>query len=271
MKNNNYVPCLAKIEHVFLETPEIKTFYLKSPLDFSPGQFLEVSCFGIGEAPISICSSPKEECLKISFKRMGSVTQGLFNLKEKDSLGIRGPFGRGFPLESLKKKNLIFIAGGIGIAPLRSLLKFILSRRQTKADISSIALLYGARSPQDLLYKKELETWKKFIKVLITVDKPDAQWKGNVGVVVKLLDEIRMDLSNSLAFICGPEIMMRFTVARLIALGMRASSIILSLERYMKCGMGKCGHCYIADKFVCRDGPVFTYEQLNNLKPVQIL
>jgi len=264
---NNYIPQVVKIERVVRETPDVNTFYLRLPLDFTPGQFVEVSCFGKGEVPISIASSPQEELLRLSFKRMGSVTGGLFDFKTNDAVGIRGPFGNGFPLLQLEDTSLIFIAGGIGIAPLRSLLKTMLLK-----DVgNNITLLYGARSPEDMLYKNELTTLTKNTKVLLTVDKPNAQWKGRVGVVPQLLGGIKFDPLKTKAFICGPEIMMRFTTARLIELGMPPANIILSLERYMKCGLGKCGHCYIADKFVCRDGPVFTYEQLNRLVPEEIL
>lgn len=267
--DNLYIPKVIRIGHIFKETPDIKTFFFKYPLDFIAGQFLEVSCFGIGEAPISISSSPDEEFLRISVKCIGSVTQGLCNLKEKDSLGIRGPFGNGFGLKELEGKNLIFIAGGVGMAPLRSLLKFVLSKKRNKAN--SMVLLYGARRPQDMLYKKELEDWAKYIKVLLTVDNPDAKWKGRVGVVTQLLNEIQITPLKTKAVLCGPAIMMRFATAKLSELGMNSSNIMLSLERHMKCGVGKCGHCYIGDKFVCRDGPVFTYEELNRLIPVEIL
>lgn len=264
---NNYIPKMAKIEQVVKETPDIKTFYLEYPLDFVPGQFLEVSCFGIGEAPISIASSPEEKILMISFKHIGTVTGGLFNLKSGDCLGVRGPFGNGFPLEQLNGQDILFVAGGIGIAPLRSLLKMMLLKNMG----NNITLLYGARSPEDMLYKNELAAWGKGMKVVITVDKPNAQWEGRVGVVPQFLDEIKFDPLKTKALVCGPEIMMRFATAKLIKLGMNPSNIILSLERYMKCGIGKCGHCYIGDKFVCRDGPVFTYEQLSQLVPEEIL
>ncbi len=267
--DNPYIPKAVRIARVSCETPDIKSISLKYPLDFSPGQFLEVSCFGVGEAPISISSSPHEELLKISFKRIGSVTEGLFNFKKNDSLGIRGPFGKGFPLEQLEGKNLILIAGGVGMAPLSSLLKFILSKENNK--FGNIILLYGGRTPQDLLYKKDLANWAKYIKVLLTVDNADSSWKGRVGVVTKLLNEIKIDPLTTKALLCGPGIMMRFATARLVELGMKPPDIILSLERYMKCGVGKCGHCYIADKFVCRDGPVFSYEELNSLIPLEIL
>ena len=283
--HNDYIPRVVKIERIIKETADTKTFYLpasaiklsagshlrreKCPLDFKPGQFLEISYFGIGEAPVSISSAPDEDFLKLTFKRVGCVTTSLFNLKEKDSLGIRGPFGNGFPLEQPDQKDLVFIAGGIGVAPLRSLLKFILSKKETK--VSSISFLYGARSPDDLLYKKELDYWGKSIKLLLTVDKPDVQWKERVGVVTQLLDEIRINPLKTMVFLCGPAMMLRFTTAKLTELGVPAADIFLSLERHMKCGLGKCGHCYIADKFVCKDGPVFTLEQLNSLVPMEIL
>ncbi len=267
--DNPYIPKVIRIEHVSEDAPNTKTLCLKYPLDFIPGQFMEVSCFGIGEAPISISSGPGEELLKISFKRVGSVTEGLFNLKKNDTLGIRGPFGRGFPIESIEGKNLIFIAGGMGLAPLRSLLKFIFSKKNKPSG--NITLLCGSRTPQDMLYKKDLGNWSEHIKVLLTVDSANASWKGRIGVVTKLLNEITIDPLTTKALLCGPGIMMRFATARLVELGMNPPDIILSLERYMKCGVGKCGHCYIADKFVCRDGPVFSYEELNSLIPLEIL
>jgi len=267
--DNPYIPKVTRIKRVSKETPDIKTISLKYPLDFIPGQFLEVSCFGIGEAPISISSGPDEKLLQISFKCIGSVTEGLFNLKNKDSIGIRGPFGEGFPLEQLEGKNLIFIAGGMGMAPLRSVLKFILSKKENR--FGDIILLYGSRSPGDMLYKKELERWGKYIKVMLTVDTADSGWKGRVGVVTQLLNEIKIDPLTTKALLCGPAVMMRFATARLTELGMKPSDIILSLERYMKCGIGKCGHCYLGDKFVCRDGPVFTYAELNNVIPGEVL
>jgi len=267
--NNSYIPKIVRIRRVVKETPDVKTFYFENDLAFIPGQFLELSCFGAGEAPISICSSPEEDFLKLSFRRAGCVTKGLFELKENDSVGMRGPFGNGFPLDLLKMKNILLIGGGIGLAPLRSLLKCILSEGKNKAG--KTILFYGARSPQELLYKNELKQWPKDIELLVTVDKPDTAWCGAVGVVTELFNKIRIQPAHTAAFICGPQIMMRFSTEKLLRLGVRPSHILLSMERYMKCGAGKCGHCYIADKFVCRDGPVFTYEQLSNLKPTEIL
>lgn len=266
---NTLIPKVVRIARISQETRDIKTISLEYPLDFLPGQFLEVSCFGIGEAPISISSSPQEKFLKITFKNMGSVTAGLFNCKVGDPLGIRGPFSNGFPLKELEGKNLILIAGGVGMAPLSSLLKFLLAKKGK--SFKDITLLYGSRSPQDMLYRKELEAWGKNIKVLLTVDNGSVSWKGRVGVVTQLLDEIKISPLATKVVICGPGIMMRFAAARLLELGLRPADIILSLERHMKCGTGKCGHCYIADKFVCRDGPVFTYEELNKLVPVENL
>ena len=264
---NTYIPKIVKIERVVRETSDINTLYLKTAINFTPGQFIEVSCFGLGEVPISISSSPQEKSLMITFKRIGTVTGGLFNLKSGDCLGMRGPFGNGFSLEQLNGKDILLIAGGIGIAPLRSLFMTLLLKRKG----NNVTLLYGARSPEDMLYKNELAAWSKGMKVVIAVDKPNVQWRGRIGVVTQLLDEIQFEPAKTKAFVCGPEIMMRFTTARLIELGVPPANIILSLERYMKCGIGKCGHCYIADKFVCRDGPVFSYEQLNQLVPEEIL
>lgn len=270
--DNDYIPKVARIERIKRESPDIKTLYLRRSLDFIPGQFLEVSCFGTGEAPISIASSPHEDFLKLSFKRVGTLTSRLFGLKEKDSLGIRGPFGNGFTLNQLEGKDLIFIAGGIGFAPLRSLLKAILPIDR-RSKFGRLIFLYGARSPADFLYKKEVSRWIKNreFEISLIVDKADARWKGNIGVVTQLLNKIKFSPLHTKALICGPGIMMRFCVQKLLELGMPAGDIILSLERQMKCGLGKCGHCYIADKFVCRDGPVFTYEQLKSLKPLEIL
>lgn len=267
--DNDYLPKIVKIERAVLESADIKTFYLKRALDFTPGQFLEVSYFGIGEVPISISSSPQEKFLKISFRRAGDVTGALFNLKRNERFGIRGPFGNGFSLTGCEDKDIVFIAGGIGIAPLRSLLKSLLSQKPDTPH--SMTILYGARTPQDMLYKNELKIWGKYIKVVLTVDTPDAGWTGRTGIVTELFNEIKIDPSQTIAYICGPGVMMHFVSEKLLKLGMDSSRIILSLERYMKCGVGKCGHCYIADKFVCRDGPVFSYQQLNNLIPAEIL
>lgn len=269
---NDYIPKVTRIERIKRESPDIKTLYLRHSLDFIPGQFLEVSCFGTGEAPISIASSPREDFLKLSFKRVGTLTSRLFKLKEKDSIGIRGPFGNGFPVAGLYGKDLIFIAGGIGLAPLRSLLKFISSFRLRK-NFGKITLLYGSRSSAEFLYKEELKIWseKEEFEILLTVDKADTKWKANTGVVTQLLNKVKIEPAKTKALICGPLIMMRFSAARLLESGVRPCDIILSLERHMKCGLGKCGHCYIADKFVCRDGPVFTYEELNSLTPAEIL
>lgn len=261
--NCDYIPKVTRIKRIVNETPDVKTFYLDYPSSFMPGQFLEVSCFGIGEAPISISSCPEEEFLKITFRRAGAVTTGLFNLKQNYSIGIRGPFGKGFPVTEIEGKNLLFIAGGIGLAPLRSLIKYLLCRQ--RIEPVAITLVYGCRSPQELLYKREFSGLSKKINLILTVDTPDAAWKGNTGVVTEVLNKIKIIPSLTKAFICGPEIMMHFTTKKLKALGLAPADIILSLERHMRCGVGKCGHCYVGDKFVCRDGPVFTCEEYESM------
>lgn len=265
--DNRYIPATVKIQRIVRETPDIKTFYLKQRMDFIPGQFLEVACFGFGEVPISISSGPGEDSLRISFKCVGKVTEAMFNLKADDTLGIRGPFGNGFSLGEEQGKDILLVAGGIGLAPLRSLIKFILANGDYKGRM---ILVYGARSPKDVLYKKELKDWGKDVEVLLTVDNPDTRWKGGAGVVTQYLSGIKADFSKLKAFLCGPEVMMRFATAKLLERGVKPRDIVFSLERHMQCGMGKCGHCYIGEKFVCRDGPVFTYEALNKVVPINI-
>lgn len=266
--DNPYIPKVVRVERIFKETPDIKTVSLRYHVDFIPGQFLQVSSFGAGEAPISISSSPYEEFLKVTFKRVGSVTGNLFKLKKNDVIGLRGPFGNGFDLGQMEGKNLILIAGGVGLAPMRSLIKFIL--QGGKHRFGSIRLLYGSRTPGDMLYKKELKEWAKHINVMLTIDSIDRQWKGRVGVVPKLLNEIIIDPLTTKAIVCGPSLMMRFTTAKLLELGMEPLNIVLSLERHMKCGIGKCGHCYVGEKFVCTSGPVFTRKELNEIVPGEI-
>lgn len=267
--DNPYIPKVVRVERISKETPDIKTVSLKYQVDFIPGQFLQVSCFGAGEAPISISSGPHEGFLKVTFKRVGSVTGSLFNIKKNDAIGLRGPFGNGFDLKQVEGKNLILIAGGVGLAPIRSLIKFILHRE--KHRFSGITLLYGSRAPGDMLYKKELKEWAKHMNVLLTVDSAPRLWKGRLGVVPKLLNEITVDPLTTKAVLCGPPLMMRFTTAKLLELGMKPSDIILSLERHMECGIGKCGHCYVGEKFVCTSGPVFTRKELDEIVPGEIL
>ncbi|OGL45681.1 MAG: hypothetical protein A2161_08495 [Candidatus Schekmanbacteria bacterium RBG_13_48_7] len=269
--SNIYVPLKARILSITDETADVKTFELqlenedKKKFDFLPGQFLEISYFGVGEAPFCISSSPtKTSAFDITVRAVGSVTQGLHRLKVNDIMGIRGPVGNNFPFETVKGRNILFVGGGIGLPPLRSLINYMLDNRD---DYGEIMILYGARTPNDRVYKKELIEWNKKadIKFLETVDVGDATWKGNVGVVTTLFKEIQPDPKKTTAFTCGPPIMIKFVIQSLLKIGFDPENIVTTLERYMKCGIGKCGHCAVGQKYICVDGPVFTFAEIQQL------
>ncbi len=269
--HNLYIPEDAKIVSVKKESETVKTYRLKAEKSFKPGQFFQVSVLGAGEAPISVSSSPAEKRLiELTVRNIGKVTSVIHNLTMNDSLGLRGPFGNFFPVEDLEQKDLIFVAGGIGLAPLRSLIKGIIESRN---NYGRMQLLYGARTQDDLIFKDDLKKWLvvKDFDILLTIDKPEKEWNGNVGVVTTLFNKIDLNSNNLAAFVCGPPVMMRYTIFKLVELGVAARNIFVTLERYMKCGVGKCGHCYIANKYVCTDGPVFTLEQLKEMKPEEII
>jgi len=261
---NPYLPRIAKVTHVREEAPNIRTYRLslEGSMEFTPGQFIELTVFGYGEAPFSISSSPlKKDSLEITVRRMGVVTKALFNASIGDVVGVRGSFGNGWPLQKLKGENLVLIAGGIGIAPLRPLIEYICFR---PGDFGDVVLLYGARTPKDIVYKDELEKWGRTIDVRVTVDVGDAEWRGRTGVVTKLLDEVKLDPKETYALQCGPPIMMHFATRKLVEMGYPSDRIVFSLERLMKCGMGFCGHCMVSGRFVCKDGPVFTYQEVES-------
>ncbi|MHC4574160.1 MAG: FAD/NAD(P)-binding protein [Planctomycetota bacterium] len=232
---------------------------------YRPGQFVQVSVLSAGEAPISICSSPTQEgYFELCVRKAGLVTGALANLKKGDEVGIRGPYGNFFPVEELHGQALVFVAGGIGLAPLRSVIKYVLDKRD---DYGDVIILYGARTKEDIVFADELEEWgvERNVKVFTTIDTAQADWEGHVGVVTTLFDRIR-GLSDYKALVCGPPIMIHFAIKELLDAGWAGEDIITTLERHMKCGVGKCGHCYIAGKYVCTDGPVFTYAQIDAMK-----
>jgi len=272
MDKNIYTPDLAIIEKISDEAEGIKTFTLefkdpeiKESFDYRPGQFVELTIFGVGEAPISITSSPVNKgYLELSVAAVGKVTRALHLRKEKNVVGLRGPYGNGFPFDEVKGKNILFVGGGIGAAPLRSLINQMLAYRDNFAKIS---ILYGARESRFLCFINDLERWGKTedSEVLLTVDAPDANWRGNVGVVGSLLPKIDIDVKNTVAFICGPPIMIHFIILDLLKMGFGEDKIITTMERRMECGLGKCGHCNIGKSYVCLDGPVFSYQQLREL------
>ena len=269
---NPYRPNLARVTEIFRETDTIKTFKFKfldknlqSSFFFLPGQFIQVSVFGIGEIPLTLCSTPfNNDFFQISVRRIGNVTNALFNLKEGDIIGVRGPYGNGYPINQMMYKNIVMVAGGIGFPPVRSLIEYILSRRNY---FGNLWLLYGARDPTDIVFRKDLEKWKKEkdFNILITVDRAPQGWKGNVGVVTTLFKKVEIPSENIVGIVCGPPIMMKFVTQELQKLGLRDDQIYLSMERLMQCGIGKCGHCNIGKKYVCKDGPVFSYDELKQL------
>jgi len=272
LENKNiYLPRLYRIMEIIPETSDIKTFRLDLEDENSshlPGQFAELFVPGVGEAPISITSSPTQKgILEFSIKRTGLVTSAIHRLNSNDRLGIRGPYGNTFPLSDLTEQNLLFIAGGIGLAPLRSLINFVLDTEK-RNQFKKVTILYGARSPQDLVFKWELKRWqmRDDITFLLTVDRGDDQWKGTVGLVPNVLKEnIQVDPLEWKSIICGPPIMIKFTIKALLEMGFQPPDIITTLEMRMKCGLGKCGRCNIGPYYVCKDGPVFTYQQLQNM------
>ena len=267
---NIYIPKNFKIVKIIEETPTIKTFTLK-PLDgekfnFQTGQFIELTVYGVGEAPFTPSSSPyKTDTIDVTIMRVGRMTEVLHSMKEGDIVGIRGPYGKGYPVEEFVGKEVLIIGGGVGLAPLRSLLLTLIERIN---DFKKIILCYGARTPQDVVYKYLFPEWKKIkgLEILRSVDKCQlGEWDETVGVVTCLLDKIQVDVKNSVAIVCGPPIMMKFTTLKLVDMKFAPQQIYLSMERNMSCGLGKCGHCQIGIYFICKDGPVFTWEQLKDI------
>lgn len=232
---------------------------------FATGQFNMLYVFGVGEIPISLSGNPTRSGPFVhTIRAVGSVSRAVQALKEGDTLGVRGPFGKPWPLEQARGKDVVLMAGGIGLAPLRSTIYALLAERER---YGRIILLYGARSPAEMLYRRELEHWRGRldIDVYVTVDRATTTWYGSVGVVTKLVPRAPFDPVRTVAFICGPEIMMRFSAAELLAHGLAAEQIYVSLERNMKCAIGFCGHCQYRPYFVCRDGPVFQYSCIQDL------
>jgi len=259
------VPATIKIAKQVTESEKYFKIVLSSGkrFEYEPGQFVEISVFGVGEAPISICSSPTSKgFFELVVRKTGNVTGALHNLKEGDTVGIRGPFGTHFPYEESKGRDLLFVAGGIGLVPTRSFINYALDNRN---DYGKITILFGAKSPAERLFIDELESWHKRddIHFLETVDRANEKWAGNVGVITTLFPKVNIQPCNTTCIIVGPPIMYKFAIAEAIKKGMREEDIIVSLERHMKCGVGKCGHCQINGLYCCQDGPVFKYSDIN--------
>jgi len=267
---NIFRPIEATLEDVISETPNIKTFVLRPKEEFSfrTGQFVELTIPGIGEAPFTPSSDPgNKEKIDITIMKAGRVTSLLHTSPKNISLGIRGPYGKGYPLEKFYGKDVFIVGGGVGLAPLRSLLFSLFAGID---NYNKVVLRYGARSPGDIVYKEQIPKWQKLKKVDIvtTVDVGNAEWTGNVGLITTILKEPPVDLKKAAAIVCGPPIMMKFVTLKLLDLGFKPEDIYLSMEKNMSCGLGKCGHCRLGSFYICKDGPVFTYEQLKDVHDI---
>ncbi|MEA1977841.1 MAG: FAD/NAD(P)-binding protein [Chloroflexota bacterium] len=266
-----YQPIMLSILEITPMTETDKVFTIESPhlisLDHKPGQFVQVSVLGVGEAPISISSSPSrsKNSFEICVRRVGALTNALHVLNPGDVVGIRGPFGRGYPIERFRGKDILFAPGGLGLAPLRSVINEVLDDR---SNYGRIIILYGDRAPAEILFKDELQEWEERddVELHITVDQADEKWKGNVGVITTLFSEIQVSPRNTVAITCGPPVMYRFVLMELLGMGIPEGNIWLSLERRMKCGVGKCGHCQMDHIYVCQDGPAFSYAEIRHLE-----
>lgn len=254
------VPLKASIARVRVETSNVRTYYVKLPDGLElpkPGQFNMLYVHGVGEVPISVSDSDEESRVVAHTVRfVGSVTKTFELLKEGDLIGFRGPYGIGWPMDAAYGKNIVLVAGGIGLPPLRPVIREVARNRSA---VGKLIILYGARTPEDLMFSYEYGDYESIpnTEFYVTVDKPSEGWRGNVGVVTNLIKHVDVDPSESYAFICGPEIMMKFAVRELLKRGFKTNKIYLSLERRMKCGVGLCGHCQMGPYFVCKHGPVF--------------
>lgn len=269
-----YKPFRAQIIKCIKETPDITTFRLRiedpsmTTFTFRPGNFVLISVFGHGEAPFAIASSPfYRDAIEISVKRMRKVTQALHELAPKAFVGVRGPYGNHFLRAPLEDKNLVFVAGGIGMAPLRPLITSILEERQRYGEIT---IIIGAQTPVDIPYRRELAQWEKIDQVHLvkTVDPggETSDWHGQIGLVPTILSHLDLAVNKAVAYICGPPIMIRLSADVLVKQGWARDQILTTLENKMTCGVGKCGRCNIGARYVCQDGPVFSYEELQHMQ-----
>jgi len=299
MTENIYAPKLMRIEEIIAEAPAVRTLRLKfldgaeaKNFSFQPGQFGLFGVFGEGECPLCIATPPAEkDYMECTFRKMGKVTSALWDKEVGEVIGFRGPYGNWFPIDEMKGQDLVFVAGGIGIFPLRGLIWYSLGERERFGHLD---IIYGAQTPEDLAYKRELKEWEvaEDVRLIKTVDpggpyRPPRRcgetegwaskrsrparlstgWDGKVGLVPEVLKEAALSSENAAVFICGPLLMLRFTVPVLGELGFRDEDIFLSLEAKMKCGVGKCGRCNIGDTFVCKEGPIFSAAQFKSLLP----
>jgi sulfite reductase subunit B len=263
---NPYRPIEAEVLEVITETPTIRTLKLrpKEQIPFATGQFIELTVPGVGEAPFTPSSSPSmKDVMEVTIMKVGKVTEQVHQLKRGDIVGLRGPFGRGYPLDEFKGREILVVGGGCGFAPLRSLMYSLFEMRD---ELKKLLFRGGCKTPKELLYRSETENWgmRKDLDLKLTVDNGDDSWKGHVGLVTTILDKIHMDCPGGIAVVCGPPVMMKFVTGKLLEIGFKEENIYLSMEKNMSCGIGKCGHCRIGTYYACKEGPVFTYEKIKN-------
>ena len=272
--NSLYLPYECELIAVHDLTPGEKLFRLRradgEPLDHIPGQFVQVSLLGLGEAPISVASSPTragDGIFELGVRRAGSLTGAMHRMKAGDTLGIRGPFGRPFDLPQMRSRDLLLISGGCGLAPMRSLIQYCEDR---PADFGRISILYGAKSPADRLFKEEFAAWEASARFAcsMTVDNSTGEecFSGNIGLITSLIPPLAVVSDNTIAVIIGPPVMYLAVIAELKKKGLTSDRIVVSLERQMRCGVGKCGHCTIEHLYCCQDGPVFRLDEIENLR-----
>jgi len=263
---NPYVPQMAEVVEMIDETPTIRTVVMRPvpPITFRAGQFVQLTLPGLGEAPFTPSSSPYEpERLEVTILRTGRVTEALHRVKAGEFLGVRGGFGKGYPIEKLGGKEVLIVGGGVGLAPLRALILALFHDIDT---IKRMVILYGARDPGELLYRRLHDEWSKKPRVTmhVAIDRPAPGWTGRTGVVTTLFDALDVELANTLVFSCGPEIMLKFVTLGLLEKGFKPEQIYLSMNRRMSCGIGKCGRCNIGPYYLCKDGPDMNYAKIMN-------
>ncbi|MFW6180590.1 MAG: FAD/NAD(P)-binding protein [Spirochaetota bacterium] len=264
-ENNPYRPIETAVLEVVPETPTIKTVRLRpgEPVSFKTGQFIELTVPGVGEAPFTPSSRPSvREVLEVTVMKVGRVTEAVHALQKGDTVGVRGPFGTGYPLEEFYQKEVLVVGGGCGFAPIRSLMYTFF---EESGRFKKLLFRGGCKTPHDFLYRKEIEGWagRGDLDLVLTVDQQDGEeWDGKVGVVTTILDDVDIDRETGVAVVCGPPIMMKFTTQKLLGMGFAPERIYLSMERNMSCGIGKCGHCRIGTYYVCKDGPVLRYDTI---------
>ena len=267
MNQNLYQPIIGEIVDIIDESATIKSFVVvpEEEFGFKTGQFVEMTLPGEGEAPFTPSSSPADrKKMEITIMKAGQVTALLHECKKGQKVGIRGPYGNGYPIEDFVGKEVYIVGGGVGLAPIRSLFLTLVERIK---DFRSVVCRFGARTPDDFIYKKTLlGSWQKInsVEIKLTVDRGNEKWNGNVGVVTTILNREDVKIENAVAVVCGPPIMMKFATVKLLEFGFPARNIYLSMEKNMSCGVGKCGHCMIGKYYVCKDGPVFRYEQIKD-------